>query len=131
MTNQPPTIAPNLGASKHFLRWINVMNRCAYRGIKSLLATTLAFGGGRPDGRKPQVCKSALLAMALFKILGSGMSCFHTKSLLLNFRLSLGTYAQPISVPDLTVMVVARIRTFVATPTLFGHSGPSSLESAL
>ena len=69
--------------------------------------------------------------MAIPRIMGSGMSCFHTKSLLLNFRLSLGTYAQPISVPDLTVMVVARIRTFVATPTLFGHSGPSSLESAL
>lgn len=68
--------------------------------------------------------------MALFKILGSGMSCFHTKSLLLNFGLSLDTYAQPISVPDLTVMVVAGIRTLVATPTLFGHSDLSNLESA-
>ena len=69
--------------------------------------------------------------MALFKILGSGMSCFHAKSLLLNFGLSLDTYAQPISATDLTVMVVAdgcgtvaSISTLVATPTLFGHSGP-------
>ena len=89
------------------------MNKCAYRGVQSLLATTLASGGG----------------LQIPRIMGSGMSC--DKSLLLNFRLSLGAYSQPISMSDLTVMVVARIRTFVATPTLFGHSGPSSLESAL
>ena len=69
--------------------------------------------------------------MALFKIMGSGISYFHTKSLLLNFGLSLGAYAQPISVPDLTVMVMVGIRTLVATPTLFGHSDLSNLESAL
>ena len=80
-------------------------------------------GGARPDGREPQACKSASLAMALSKILGSGMSC--TWSLLLNFGLSLGIYAQPSSVPDLTVMVVADgrativgISTLVAVPVL-------------
>ena len=116
------------------------MNRCAYRCVKSLLATTLPSGGGgaRPDGCEPQACKSASLAMALFKILGSGLSYFCTGSLLLNFGLSIGAYAQPISVPDLTVMVVADgrativgISTLVATPTLFGYGGLSSLESAL
>ena len=63
--------------------------------------------------------------MALFKILGSGLSYFCTGSLLLNFGLSLGAYAQPISVPDLTVMVVADgrativgISTLVAVPVL-------------
>ena len=54
--------------------------------------------------------------MALFKILGSGLSYFCTGSLLLNFGLSLGAYAQPISVPDLTVMVVADGRV-----TIVGH----------
>ena len=92
------------------------MNRCAYRCVQGLLAGTLPSGGGgaRPDGREPQACKSASLAMALSKILGSGMSC--TWSLLLNFGLSLGIYAQPSSVPDLTVMVVADGRV-----TIVGH----------
>ena len=89
------------------------MNKCAYRGVQSLLATTLASGGG----------------LQIPRIMGSGMSC--AWSLLLNFGLSLGAYARPISVPDLTVMVVVGTSTLVATPTLFGHSGPSSLESAL
>ena len=89
------------------------MNKCAYRGVQSLLATTLASGGG----------------LQIPRIMGSGMGC--DKSLLLNFRLSLGAYAQPISVPDLTVMVIVGIRTLVATPTLFGHSDLSNLESAL
>ncbi len=122
-------IAPSLGASKHFPGWIIVMNRCAYRGVKSLLETTSPSGGGRPDGREPQACKSASLAMANPRIMGSGMGC--AWSLLLNFGLSLDAYARPISVPDLTVMVVVDISTLVATPTLFGHSGLSSLESAL
>ena len=61
--------------------------------------------------------------MALSKILGSGLSC--TGSLLLNFGLSLGAYAQSMAVPDLAVLVVADgrgtvagISTLVAVPVL-------------
>lgn len=79
------------------------MNRCDSRGVKSLLATTLPSGGGHgPVGHESQACKSASIAMAFSKILGSGLCC--TWSLLLNFGLSLGVYAKPMAVPDLAVL---------------------------
>ena len=52
------------------------MNNYAIRGVQSLLKTTLPSAGGGGGGGEPHACKTAALAMAIFKLLVSGLCYF-------------------------------------------------------